>query len=661
MLLHELHIILRFLRLKFGKFFRNNAFSNMHQDLLEARRNNSRTQEQQLKHAQEQASPAISTIQQPALEPEPQQALELQPSPAQTVPEKPSDEARISSLEKRFLAKLGAREARQQKIQQEKNAERPNALKASERDDAQAQLDMPQPDPQPTDDTQQPVPEPAPLPIPSFEHYELPPLELLNLENIIAEEDTQDIERQRKAIQDTLDSFYIDAEVSGYTHGPRITSFQITVAKGIRVTAISNIANDLCMALEASQIRILAPVPGHDYVGIEVPNKTPSIVQSGASIAAPSFANHKGLLPVILGRDVQGKDIVFDLAKAPHLLVAGATGSGKSVCLNNILISLLYRFKPDELKLILVDPKVVEFSIYKDIPHLIVPVITDVDLVILALHWVIDEMQRRFTLLAKAGVRHLEAFNARPPSETPILDDAGKPIPDKLPFIVVIIDELADIMLTAKQDVETSLARIAQLARAVGIHCIVATQRPSVNVITGVIKANIPTRIAFQVSSQVDSRTIIDGKGAESLLGKGDMLFKSADAFRMQRLQGAMISDHEIENVVAFCGQQAPHPETFDLIKSAENSSQKDDYDVADHELDDPAGDSLVRAAIEVIIRDQKASISYVQRRLKIGYNKAASIMEILEKRGVVGPQIGSAPREIIAESIEEAMADDDY
>ena len=417
------------------------------------------------------------------------------------------------------------------------------------------------------------------------------------------------------------------------------------------------------MAMSAPSLRILAPVPGEDYVGVEVPNRQADIVRGGTFLAGASWQSFHGHLPIIMGRNIQGADVVLDLARAPHLLVAGATGSGKSVCLNSIILSLLYRFSPAELRLLLVDPKVVEMSVYRGLPHLLVPVITDVQLVVLALRWLTQEMERRYRVLAKVGVRNLEAFNRRPPpSGEPPVDEEGNPIPATLPYIVLIIDELADIMLTCRTEVETGLARIAQMSRAVGIHAIVATQRPSVNIITGVIKANFPTRIAFQVSSQVDSRTIIDGKGAESLLGAGDMLFKPPTASRLQRLQGTMITDAEIERVVRYCSVQGAAARDFDLLKTAAELAPTGEAD--DFESDDGfdnGNDSLLRAAMEIVIRDQKASISYIQRRLRIGYNKAATLMELMEKRGVVGPQIGSAPREILVDSMETAVGDEDY
>ena len=637
-----LSILIRYARIKLTRLFRKRVTKSVPQP--EAPLPNANADTLQAKTPQNDTAPLAP----------------VQATPAPATPQKTSAKDRLTKLEERFLAKQGAREARQQQhLRDRDNATRPSAIHGDAASPMQLELPLDAPpatEPQP----EAPPPPPPPPPKQDYSSYTLPSPDLLIQEDSRSQEDTEEIERQKKAIQDTLDSFYIDAEVTNHRRGPRITLFEIHVAQGVKVTAIANVQNDLAMALSANSLRILAPVPGHDYVGLEVPNRTADVVRTGASITSPSFTKSKGLLPIILGRNVEGEDIVMDLAKCPHLLVAGATGSGKSVCLNNIIISLLYRFTPDDLRLILVDPKVVEMSVYNTIPHLLVPVITDVDLVVLALHWVIDEMQRRYKIMAKVGVRNLESFNSRPPEPEPALDDNGEPIPQKLPFIVVIIDEMADIMLTARQDVETCLARIAQLSRAVGIHCIVATQRPSVNVITGVIKANFPTRIAFQVSSQVDSRTIIDGKGAEALLGRGDMLFKSANAFRMQRLQGAMLTDAEIDNVVAACSAQGPHAEDFALIKTASKDTLQSGGDAAGGDTDGEDSDDLVRQAIEIVVRDQKASISYVQRRLKIGYNKAATLIETLEKRGIIGPQIGTAPREIIAQSVEEALGEDE-
>jgi S-DNA-T family DNA segregation ATPase FtsK/SpoIIIE len=331
------------------------------------------------------------------------------------------------------------------------------------------------------------------------------------------------------------------------------------------------------------------------------------------------------------------------------MLIAGATGSGKSVCMNSMLVSMVLRFSPADLKLILVDPKVVEFAVYRELPHLIAPVITEPKLVVPALRWVIAEMQWRYTILAKVGVRNLEGFNARTPENPPVVDADGNPIPAKLPYIVVIIDELADIMMTAKADVETSLARIAQKARAVGIHAIVATQRPSVNVITGVIKANFPCRIAFQVTSQVDARTILDGKGAEALLGRGDMLFRPPGAAKLERNQSSFVADPEIDKIVEHCAAQAEQKFEADVFRvPSVGGGEGGSGEGGDGESLSPEDEELIQKAIDVIVRDRRATTSYVQRRLGVGYNKAAIIMEVLEGRGIVGPQVGSAPREIL-------------
>ena len=581
----------------------------------------------------------------------------------------------LEKWQRRFYAKQGAREQRRQKLWREKEHE--ERIQPLIDPDRRPDREPPLPEqlefefePASVDATLPAAAAQAPLAAEAVagpgrhQPYQLPPLELLIQGDAVAGRDDAEIEATRKQIQDTLDSFSIDADVGDAIRGPRVTLYQVHVARGVRVNAVSAIANNLAMALSAPSLRILAPVPGEDYVGVEVPNRQSDMVRGGTFLSGEVWRASHGQLPIIMGRNIQGADVVLDLARAPHLLVAGATGSGKSVCLNSIILSLLYRFPPEELRLMLVDPKVVEMSVYRGLPHLVVPVITDVQLVVLALRWLTQEMERRYRILAKVGVRNLVAFNQRPSTagEEVMRDDSGDPIPEKLPYIVLIIDELADIMLTCRAEVETGLARIAQMSRAVGIHAIVATQRPSVNIITGVIKANFPTRIAFQVSSQVDSRTIIDGKGAESLLGAGDMLFKPPSAARLQRLQGTMVTDAEIERVVQFCAAQGDPARDFDLLKTAAETTptSEDDVDTDDDGFDN-GNDSLLRAAMEIVIRDQKASISYVQRRLRVGYNKAATLMELMEKRGVVGPQIGVAPREILVDSMEAAVGDEDY
>jgi S-DNA-T family DNA segregation ATPase FtsK/SpoIIIE len=488
--------------------------------------------------------------------------------------------------------------------------------------------------------------------------YQLPSQKLLNAssgrESMV---DPQEIKQKQEILQATLDSFDIEATVGEATSGPRVTLFEVLPAPGVKVERISQLSNNIAMELRAISLRILTPIPGRNSVGIEVPNANSAVVSLGSLMNDSRWKNGKAKIPLMLGRDITGKTAILDLAKAPHLLIAGATGSGKSVCINALIMSLLYRFSPEELRLIMVDPKVVEFRAYHTLPHLVVPVISDTKKVPLALRWTIREMEERYQILAKVGARNLEAFNNRPVSAEPVMDDNGKPIPDKLPFIVVIIDELADIMMTAKADVETSLARIAQLSRAVGIHTIIATQRPSVNVITGIIKANYPTRIAFQVTSQIDSRTILDGKGAEALLGQGDMLFRPPGASQLERIQGAMIADNEIDDVVKMISDQREQDFDMSVFKGADEGGGTSDAGAAVSEADE----DLIQQAVEVILRDRRATTSYVQRCLRIGYNRAALIIETLEQRGIIGPQIGSMPREILisADGEDEQAAED--
>lgn len=489
--------------------------------------------------------------------------------------------------------------------------------------------------------------------------YELPSIELLESadENSEVTVTKEEMENKKIVLQATLDSFNIQAKVGKATSGSRVTLFEVEPAPGVKVERISNLSNNIAMELQAQSLRILAPIPGRKSVGIEVPNDQSATVSLASLMDTPVWRNKKVAIPLLLGRNISGRPVLLDLAKAPHLLIAGATGSGKSVCINALIISLLYRFTPEELRLILIDPKVVEFSGYSSLPHLAVPIITDPKKVPLALRWVINEMEKRYNIFAAAGARNISAFNARPKKKTGQTDKNGNEIPEKMPYIIIVIDELADIMMTAKSDVENSLARIAQLSRAVGIHTIIATQRPSVNVITGIIKANYPTRIAFQVTSQVDSRTILDGKGAEKLLGRGDMLFKPPGASQVERNQSPMVEDHEIDQVVEFVSSQAEQNFEPDVFKTAGGEGESD----VGEGLSD-GDEQLIEKAIEIILQDRRATTSYVQRCLRIGYNRAAMIMEILEQRGVIGPQIGSAPREILItrEDDEETDPDDE-
>ncbi|MCM8526850.1 MAG: DNA translocase FtsK [Lentisphaeraceae bacterium] len=473
----------------------------------------------------------------------------------------------------------------------------------------------------------------------------LPEIGMLNPVPKKLQIDQEEIKHKMNLLQDTLDSFKIDAQVCGAEQGPRITRLEIRPAQGVNVDSIAALSKNMAMELAAESLRVLAPIPGKPYVGVEIPNDNPEKVAFRELLESKEWQNPDFKIPLAIGKNTSGNIRFLDLAKAPHLLIAGATGAGKSVCINTIIMSMIFRLSPEDLELILVDPKVVELTFYQDLPHLIAPVITDTKKVTQMLKWVVSEMKRRYKILALAGARNIEGYNSRPNKDVEILDEDEIPIPEKLPFMVIIIDELADIMMTSGPEVETSLAQIAQLSRAVGIHTIIATQRPSVNVITGIIKANYPTRIAFQVSSHVDSRTIIDGKGAEQLLGRGDMLFSPPGASTIERLQGSLVEDEEIDICVKHLAEQmkpAYEPRLETIISG--NFDYVDENSNTGNGVED---DELIKEAIEIITRDRKASTSYLQRRLRIGYNRAATLMEKLEEMGIVGPQVGSAKREI--------------
>ena len=484
-------------------------------------------------------------------------------------------------------------------------------------------------------------------------NYRLPPVKLLN-DVVETKGDTGGIITiAKETLQDTLNSFGVNAVVTDAITGPRVTRLEVIPAPGVRVQKISSLESNIKLDLKAESIRILAPIPGRDAVGIEIPNMSSSLVSFKGIINSKQWNRTSCEIPVILGKNVAGEPIITDLAMAPHLLIAGATGSGKSVCVNTLIMSLLYKYPPEDLKLIMVDPKVVEFEMYKGLPHLITPIVNEPKKVPLALRWAINEMEKRYRTLARAKVKNLYGYNNRDITKQ-LFDAEGNPLPERMPYIVIIIDEIADIMMAAKADVETSIARIAQKARAVGIHLVLATQRPSVQIITGVIKANLPTRIAFRVTSVTDSRVILDHKGAEALLGRGDMLFIPPGSAKLERIQGAMLDDPEIERVVEFCAAQMD--QDFDkAVTSGPDKSMSSatggaefNYGDEDAESDSSMDESLIKQSVDIIRRERKASTSYLQRRLKIGYNRAAEIMDILEDRGVIGPQIGSARREIL-------------
>lgn len=439
-----------------------------------------------------------------------------------------------------------------------------------------------------------------------------------------------DITANKVRIQNTLRNFGIEVEMGDVKVGPTVTQYSLRPADGVKLSQITTLHNDLALALASHPIRIEAPIPGMSLVGIEVPNQSVAIVKLKDILASDDFKNRKSNLTIALGKDVAGKCWVADLDPMPHLLIAGATGSGKTVCLNSVIVSLLYQNSPDELKIILVDPKRVEMPAYNGVPHLLTPVVTDVNKTINVLHWIVGEMDRRFEFLSRTGKRNIQSYNQSNPDEP-------------LPYIILIIDELADLIAVAVNEVEAAIIRLAQMARAVGIHLIVATQRPSVDVITGLIKANITARIAFSVASLVDSRTILDTSGAEKLLGRGDMLFISANLSQPKRLQGAYLNDKEIERVVSFLKSKA-QPEYNEGI-SEKQIGPKAVY--MGEELKD---DELLPEAKELILQTGKASASFLQRRMRIGYARAARLLDLLEEQGIIGPADGAKPREILVE-----------
>ena len=469
-----------------------------------------------------------------------------------------------------------------------------------------------------------------------YSGYRVPPIELLEEADLESATfiSSEELEAQEKALQETFDNFAVDAFVYDAVVGPRVTQFRVKPGMGVRVETIGALQKNISLSLANANIRIQAPIPGEPFVGVEVGNGNKVPIRLRSVLESKAWQQGNESIPLAMGVDIQGKIVLTDLAKAPHLLIAGATGSGKSVCMSNLILSLIFRFRPDELELALIDPKRVEFGLFKDIPHLIHPVVGDPDRAVALLKWVVKEMENRYEILAEKQARNLAGYNAKAEAQ------GFK----KMPYLVVIIDELADLMMTSKGEAETSLARIAQLSRAVGIHTIIATQRPSVNVITGVIKANYPTRIAFQVSSNVDSRTILDCKGAESLLGQGDMLFNPPGIARLLRIQSPFVQDEEISRIVEHVSKDAPQnlrvsPDELEAPANKEGSGFGN--------LENAEDAALLKEAVRIVAETQKASTSYLQRRLRIGYNRAATLIEELEDRLYIGPQNGSTPREV--------------
>jgi len=491
--------------------------------------------------------------------------------------------------------------------------------------------------------------------------YEFPPLKLLReqIKSDVAHSEEEHRQNAENLLR-ILGEFGVDVTLGEIHVGPVITRYEVVPAAGVRVEKISGLDKNIALGMRAQSVRILAPIPGKAAVGVEVPNQKSVPVGMREILESEDWVNAKAELPIALGKDVSGKPLVSDLTKMPHLLIAGATGSGKSVCVNSIVASLLYSKSPKDVRLIMVDPKVVELKVFNPLPHMLIPVVTDPKKVPGALKWLLSEMEQRYQIFAKVNVRNITVFNNRrkekpdpPPPEQAELTGVTEEIviPERLPYIVAIIDELADLMMIAPAEIETSIARLAQLARAAGIHIIIATQRPSVNVITGVIKANLPARIAFQVASQVDSRTILDGKGAETLIGRGDMLFTPPGTSRVVRAQGAFVADEEIQAIVDFLKRNGPPQYATSVQQQIDRAAREDDEDGEGGEDGDLGDDEeLFQQALEVLRSTRRASTSMLQRRLRIGYNRAARIVEIMEEKGIVGPENGSLPREILVD-----------
>ena len=471
------------------------------------------------------------------------------------------------------------------------------------------------------------------------ENYEYPPIELLS------KPDKKKLKGGAKALTDTatklqktLYSFGVSAKVENVSVGPAITRYELKPAEGVRVSKIANLADDIALNLAAETIRIEAPIPGKQAVGIEVPNKEKEAVHLREVLESEEFQNNKSKLTVALGKDVAGNIQLADIAKMPHVLIAGSTGSGKSVCINTIISSIIYNAKPSEVKMVMVDPKVVELSVYNGIPHLLIPVVTDPKKAAGALAWAVQEMDNRYNLFAAKGVRDIKGYNKA------IEKEEGQ---GTLPQIVIIVDELADLMMVAAKDVEEAICRLAQKARAAGMHLVIATQRPSVDVITGLIKANVPSRIAFAVSSQVDSRTILDSVGAEKLLGKGDMLFFPTGFPKPVRVQGAFVSDEEVEKIVGFVKQNGTANYSEDILETIENNN-KTEKELMQEQAEDDETDPFLMDAIDAVVEQGTASTSFIQRRFKVGYARAGRIIDQMEERGIISGYQGSKPREVL-------------
>lgn len=473
--------------------------------------------------------------------------------------------------------------------------------------------------------------------------FQLPSINLLdNIKEELSSADDENLNMQSKLLEKKLEDFNVHGKVIAVSPGPVITTFEYEPAPGVKINKIVNLTDDLALALRAISIRIVAPIPGKAAIGIELPNTKRELVRFRGIVASSAFEKSKSKLTICLGRDIVGNPVVAELDKMPHLLIAGATGTGKSVALNAMICSLLYKSTPDEVKLIMIDPKRIELSSYDGIPHLITPVVTDIKKATNALFWAVREMERRYELLSEKKSRNLRQYNQKIEKEK---NSDKEQALEKLPYVVIVIDELADLMLAASRNVEVALTRLAQMARAAGIHLILATQRPSVDVLTGIIKANFPTRLTFQVSSKTDSRTIIDTNGAENLLGDGDMLFLPPGTAKLQRIHGAFISEEELIRIIGFLKNQKTPEYDQTILKAPPKEEDESDTIEYDERYDD---------AVALITKTGQASISMIQRHLRIGYNRAARIIEIMEKEGIVGPSDGAKPREVLVKGYED-------
>jgi len=510
------------------------------------------------------------------------------------------------------------------------------------------------PAPTPRVSAEEPAPSSREKTAPSGRFAEAVPLPSVDLLDFYeAEEASLDpsvLQQKARTLEEKLGDFGVQGRVVGINPGPVITMYEYSPAPGIKISRIVSLADDLSMALKAMSVRVVAPIPGKAAIGIEIPNEKRAMVSLRSIIESKAFTASPSPLTIALGKDITGDPVVTQLTRMPHLLIAGATGTGKSVCINAILLSLLYRNTPETLRFLLIDPKRIELSTYENIPHLLHPVVTEPKMATRALRWAVQEMELRYKLLADKNVRNIESYNrvlgkeeSRKTPEGPPRETANGFVLEHhpLPYIVLVIDELADLMMVASREVEEYITRLAQMARAAGIHLILATQRPSVDVLTGIIKANIPTRISFQVSSKVDSRTVLDTNGAETLLGAGDMLFLPPGTGKLQRIQGAFVSDAEVQRVTDFWRER--HPEADPMAQRVSFAEKESGSEIADEEMDEK-----YEEAVRLVVESRQASISMIQRRLRIGYNRAARMIEIMEQQGIVSPSDGSKPREVL-------------